>query len=272
MWAKAEYNAATKEAYLLEVKGKGEPSQAAREGFFGTVKAKTDALLTITTKQGDFDFKLDANTMYWDPPKKDATLADVNIGARVAVLAEKQQDGSLLAKRVLIIPAKPAKPVRTQVTATVTKVEGNTITLTSDAQTFTIELPAGLASKVQVGDLITIALLKTPGVEKYIASAMMKSEELRDRLQGFAEKAKDSKPQTAEERTKQTSDLERAKAMLQQNMEKHQEQLNKVIGKAAPQAQEALKKAAENAHKGWEQAISSLEKERPVTPTPRTAN
>ena len=265
MWAKAEYNAGTKEAYELEVKGKGEPSLATRHGFFGMVKAKGDTSLTLDTKQGEVMFLLDANTMYWDPPKKDATLADVNVGDRVAVLAERQQDGTLLAKRVLIIPPKPAKPVRIQVSATVTKVEGNTITLSNDGETYTIQLPAGLAAKVQEGDVITIALLRTAGVEKYLASGMMKAEELKDRLQGFADKVRNSGPQTDEQRVKQSRDLEKVKDMLRENMEEHQEQISRVVEKAAPQAREALQKAAEKAREGWQQAVSALEKDR--TPT-----
>lgn len=265
MWVKAEYNATTEEAYVIEVKGKGEPSLAVRLGFFGTVKAKDDTSLTLDTKQGEVTLVLDANTLYWDPPNRDATLADVSVGDRVAVLAERQ-DSTLLAKRVLVIPPTPAKPVRIQVTATVTAVEGNTITLTGDSgEIYTIELPAGLASKAQVGDVLTITLLRTPGVEKYIASGMMKVEELWGRLQSMADKVRNSKPQTEEEQVKQSRDLENLGALLQQNMEKHQEQMNKVLEKAPPQAREALQKAVEKTRQGWEQAIAALEKDR--TPT-----
>jgi hypothetical protein len=265
MWVKAEYNATTEEAYVIEVTGKGEPSLAVRLGFFGTVEAKDDTSLTLGTKQGEVTLALDANTLCWDPPNRDATLANVSVGDRVAVLAEKQ-DSTLLAKRVLVIPPTPAKPVRIQVTATVTAVEGNTITLTGDSgDTYTIELPAGLASKAQVGDVLTITLLRTPGIEKYIASGMMKVEELWGRLQSMADKVRGNKPQTEEEQVKQSRDLENLGALLQQNMEKHQEQMNKVLEKAPPQAREALQKAVEKTHQGWEQAIAALEKDR--TPT-----
>ena len=269
-WAKAEYNAAAanKEAYVIEVKGKGEPSLAVRQGFFGTVKAKTADSLTLDTKQGEVVLTLDANTQYWDPPQKDGTLAAVNVGDRVAVLAEKQ-DGTYLAKRVLVIPAKPAKPVHIQLAATVTKVEGNTITLTKDGETFTVELPAGLAAKVQEGDLLTITLLRTPGVEKYLASGMMKAEELRERLQSHVEKVKGSKPQTDEERGRQSQNLEKLENLLRENMERQQDVMNKVIEKAPSQAKEALQKAMENSRQGWEQALAALEKDKPTTPTPR---
>jgi len=266
-WVRAEYNATTEEAYQIEVKGKGQPSVAVRQGFFGTVKEKADASLTLDTKQGVVVLALDANTQYWVPPKKDATLADVNVGDRVAVLAEKQQDGSLLAKRVLVIPARP-EPLRLQVTAVVTKVEGNTVTLTKDGQTYTVELPAALAAKVQVGDVITIALLRTAGVETYVGSALMKSEELRDRLQSLADKVKASRPQNSDGQSKQTRDLQKVTSLLQQNLEEHQEQLNNVIQKVTPQAKDALQKAAENARKGWEQSIASAQKDKTPTSTP----
>jgi len=265
MWVKAEYNATTEEAYVIEVKGKQEPSLAVRQGFFGTVKAKTATSLTLDTKQGEVVLTLDANTQYWNPPKKDATLGDVNVGDRVAVLAEKQPDGTYLAKRVLVIPAKP---VRIQLTGTVTgPVVGNTITLTDkDGKTYTVELPAGLAGKVQEGDVLTIALLRTPGVEKTLASGMMKAEELRERLQSMVDKVKGSKPQTNEERDRQGQDLEKLGNLLRQNMDRHEDMMNKVMEKAPSQAREALQKAIENSRHGWEQALAALEKDK--TPTP----
>ena len=262
-WAKAEYNATTKEAYEIEVKGRGEPSLAVRHGFFGTVKVKTANSITLDTKQGEVVLTLNADTQYWDPPKRDATLADVNVGDRVAVLAQDS-----LAKRVLVIPAKPAKPLRLQIAATVTGVEGNVITLTNGG-TFAVELPAGLAGRVQVGDVLTIALLRTPGVEKYLASGMMKGEELRERLNSFGDKVKGNKPQNDEERGRQSQDLEELGTLLRQNMERHEDMMNKVMEKAPSQARGALQKAIENSRHGWEQALAALEKDRPTTPTPR---
>lgn len=263
--AKAEYNATTGEAYVIEVKGKGEPSLAVRHGFFGTVKAKTADALTLDTKQGEVVLTLNADTQYWDPPQRDATLDDVNVGDRVAVLAQDS-----LAKRVLVIPAKPAKPVRLQIAATVTGVDGNVITLEKgDGTTFTVELPAGLAGRVQVGDVLTIAMLRTPGVEKYIAGGMMKANELLGRLQSHVEKVRGSKPQNDEERGRQSQDLEKLGNLLRQNMERQEAMMTKVMEKAPSQAGDALRKAMENSRQGWEQALAALEKDRPTTPTPR---
>ena len=258
-WVKAEYNPITKEALEIEVRAKGEPSLAARQGFFGTVNATTNTSLTLTTKQGVVTFTVDNNTQFWKPPQKGATLADIKVGDRAAVLAVKQ-DSILLAKRVLVIPSKP---VRTQVTGTVSKVEGNTITLIDkDGNTFNIELPKGLATKVQVGDVLTLTLLRTPGVEKYIAQGLLRGDELRERLNGFLERIRTRKADTGEEIQKRAKDLEELEGLLQRNMERHQEMLQKVLDKASPEAKQALEKAREVSRYGWEQVKEAVENER----------
>ena len=257
-WVKAWYNLTTKEAISI-VKTEGEPFLASRTGLFGTVKSKTDTTLVITTKQGDVALALNADTMYWNPPQKNATLADVEIGARVAVLAEKQ-DAGLLAKRVLIIPAKP---VHIQVTGVVSKIEGNTITLTDeDGNTSDITLPAGQVAKIKVGDMLTLTLLKTPGTEKYIGSGMMRDEELRHRLNRFAEKAKGRGTATQQEVENRLRNLERLEGLFQKNREHQQQIFQKILEKAPEQSREALERARENSRRGWEQAQEAIEKAR----------
>ena len=153
-----------------------------------------------------------------------------------------------------------------------TKVEGNTITLTDkEGNTFTAELPKGLGAKVQVGDVFTLTLLRTPGMEKYTAGGLMRGDELKDRLNGFVEKAKGGKANTDQEKAKQAQDLDKLEGLLQRNMGRQQDLMQKVMDKAPPEAREALQKAKENSRQGWEQANESLQKARgkvSVTPTP----
>lgn len=269
---KAEYNptsaAVPNEALEIEVKGKAEPPQAVRQGYFGTVKAKTGTSLSLETKQGDVTITLDANTQYWNPPRKDATLADVKVGDRVAVLAVKP-DTTLVARRVLVLPTKP---VRLQITGSVSQVEGSIITVTDkEGKTYTMELPHGLAAKVQVGDLLSVTLLQTPGVEKYVASGLMRAEEILDRLQSLREKVKTRKAETEEEKGKRTKDLEKLEGLIQSNMERQQETLKKVLDKVPPQAKEAIEKAMERHRQSWERVKEVIEKEKgkpAVTPSP----
>lgn len=270
-WAKIEYNAATGEVLGVEVKGKGEPSLAARQGFFGTVKAKTETSLTLNTRQGEVTLALNSSTRFWAPPRKDATLADVPVGGRVVVLAQRQ-DSSLGARRVLLLPLKP---VRLQVSGTVSQVEGSTLTLTDqEGNPFTVELPRGLAAQVEVGDVLTLTLLQTPGVEKSIAGGMMRGEEMRQRLQGLADKVKARKAETEEERGKRAQDLEKLEALLQRNQERHQAMMEKALEKASPQAKAAIERAIERSRRGWEEARKGVEKageegKGKPTPTPK---
>ena len=90
----------------------------------------------------------------------------------------------------------------------------------------------------------------------------MKGEELRERLNSFGDKVKGSKPQNDEERGRQSQDLEKLGTLLRQNMDRHEDMMNKVMEKAPSQAREALQKAIENSHRGWEQALAALDKDR----------
>ncbi|HJW88562.1 MAG TPA: hypothetical protein VJ565_03685, partial [Dehalococcoidia bacterium] len=110
-------------------------------------------------------------------------------------------------------------------------------------------------------------LHRTPGVEKSLASGMMKADELRERLQSHAEKVKGSRPQNDEERGRQSQDLEKLGNLLRQNMDRHEDMMNKVMEKAPSQAREALQKAVENSRHGWEQALAALEKDKTPAPT-----
>lgn len=256
---RAEYNPTTLEALEMEVKGKPESLLSPKQGFFGTVKAKTDTSLTLDTKRGEVVLTLDGDTQYWNPPQKGATLTEVKVGDRVAVLALKQ-DSTLLARRVLIIPPKP---VRLQVTGTVSQIEGNTITLTDkDGNTYKAELPQGLVSKIEVGDLVTLTLLKTPGVEKFVAGGMMGGKEMQERHLRSLDKVKAKRAETEAEQGKKAQELEKLDGLIQKNMEQQQEMMKKVMEKAPPQARKAIEKAMENSRRGWEQAKEALKKEK----------
>ena len=114
---------------------------------------------------------------------------------------------TLLARRVLIIPAKP---VRQQVSGTVTNIDGNTVTVTmKDGSTITAQLPSGLLAKVKIGDVITITLLQTPGTDKVVANGLFRSDNLQQRLSGFLDKIKNSKNTTAADQAKQSEEMDR---------------------------------------------------------------
>ncbi len=254
---KATYDTATKEAIQIAV-NENVPA-ANRQGLFGTVKSKTDTSIVVTTAKEDVTLTVDANTLYWNPPQKNATLADVTVGARIAVLAEKQTDGSLLAKRVLIIPAKPT---RIQEMVTVTAISGNTVTLTDkDGNVSTIQLPAGMADKLTVGDLITITLLKTPGADKVIPGGIMSGNDLKNRLNSFVNNTKNAKGNSEKEKSARTQALGKLETMLQNNMDRQQQVMGNIKDKVQnPIAKQAIQNAMEKSKQGWEQARENLQK------------
>jgi hypothetical protein len=263
--AVARFNLSTKEASRITVETKEEDDKSPRQGFFGTVNAITGTTsLTLTTKQGDILFTLNATTQYWDPPKKNATLSDVSVGDRLAVLAIKQ-DATLIAIRILIIPDKP---VRQQLSGTVTTIDGNTVTVTTKDGNITAQLPQGLAAKVKVGDVITLTMMQTPGTDKYVASGLMSSEDLQQRISGFLDKVKKMKTDNADDTAKKNQNLDKLEKMLQTNMQHQQEMLQKSIDKASTQAKDALNKAKVASQDGWENAKAAVQKARgTVTPS-----
>lgn len=225
----ATYSTGTLEVISIEAKQRGEPSKGAKQGFFGTVKSLAANSITLDTKQGAVTFMVNSDTEYWNPPKKDVTLSDVKPGDRVAVLAEKT-DTALVAKRVLVIPTKPTHQ---QIKGVVTKISGTEITLTYDTdKTIVANASPGVAKKIELGDLITAVIIKTPGVEKVLIQDVESSSKLLERLQRQAEK-------------KTGKEKDEVNQLIERNQQKHQEVLQRVLDKAPVAAKSAIQKVLE---------------------------
>ena len=124
-------------------------------GLFGTVTALVDR--TIILDGGEI-VTTDENTRFLVPGVENASLADIALGDRVAVIALQFEDGSLLAVDVLSAPEEPVS--NDHVLGVVTELTDGVVTLTDDrGNTFTVELPQG--ALVKVGDLLTI--VSSPG-------------------------------------------------------------------------------------------------------------
>ncbi len=226
--AEASYDAATMKAYEIEVKPTA--STAPRQGFFGTVTAISSTSITLDAKQGPVTLTIDANTQFWNPPKKDATASDVKVGDRVGVLAERA-GSTMLAKRVMVIPPKPTFE---QVTGVVTKISGNDVTITYDTtKTVVAQAPPGILAKVQLGDAVTAVIIRTPGTEKVMLKDIQSSDKVLDRLIG----------QAASKSGKEKSDAEEA---ITRNRDRISERLQEVLGKASDdEAKKGIQRAIE---------------------------
>ena len=175
-----------------------------------------------------------ADTQIWDPPSKDAKLADIKTGDRVAVLAEGVSP-SLVAKRILVIPSKP---IHQQMRGVVTAMSGNQVTITdSDGKTVTADLPPGIARKVEVGDVVTAVVIVTPGVEKVLVKDIQNSNSVSDRLARVAQ-------------SKNGKDKDNIQAMLDRNNRKNEEVLNGVIARLPDSAKPGLQRAMDKSNSG----------------------
>lgn len=88
--------------------GKGNPPTK-RDNYQGVIAAINAPILTLTLNGGaSQDFTVDANTQIRIPTLHgQASLGDLKVGERVTVRASVQQDKSLLAGIILVIPGKP---------------------------------------------------------------------------------------------------------------------------------------------------------------------
>ncbi|MGE5265056.1 MAG: DUF5666 domain-containing protein [Acidobacteriota bacterium] len=148
-----------------------------RHAIFGTVTGKSGSTFTVSTKQGAVVVTVTPSTRIHLPGKRNATLADIAIGDRVAVNGTPTKDG-LTAKQVAVAPGKPTVQHRVgKVTAytagssiTIETVQGKSETFAVNGQTV-IRNPKG--SGVAVGDRVTIVARRVPATDTFTARAIV---------------------------------------------------------------------------------------------------
>lgn len=207
------------------------PGIGAKQGFFGTVATVSATSITITTNKGPVTVTVNQDTQYWNPPNKNATLADVQAGARVAVLAA-QQGTSLVALRVLTIPAKPTHQ---QFQGVVTAISGNQVTIAdSTGKTMTATVPPGRLARIALGTLVTAVVTTTPGTTQVQIKDIQDNANVLDRLNRIAS-------------TKTGKEQSDARDKLDKGRAKHQEVLQNVMSKAPEEARQGIQKAIDKA-------------------------
>ncbi len=148
-----------------------------RHGLFGTVKSKATGSFVVTTKQGDVGVTVTDKTRFQIPTKRDASFADLLVGARVAVNGTPT-DGGLTAKKVSIAPGKPSVQHRVgEVTAytakasiTIKTKQGETATFALTAQTV---IRNDQGAGVKKGDTVTVVSRRDPSTDVFTASAIV---------------------------------------------------------------------------------------------------
>ena len=149
-------------------KGKPEESRGKFLNYQGMVSAIDTGNISLTLKDGStITIALTENTQIQSPGHKD-TAASIEAGMRVSVQATRDEDKGLLARRIAIIPGKPAlshavgwvTEYTPGVSITIQAHDDNlyTFLLTADTKI----LPAERADELTLGSRVTIIAPRDP--------------------------------------------------------------------------------------------------------------
>jgi len=133
-----------------------------RRGFSGVVTVLKEGSITVETDDGESVIvALTGGTQVRLPSGDVQSVMEVELrkGARVAILAEVEADGSLTALWTLV---KPERPQVGHLLGTVITMEDNRVTIV-DAQgnEHTVEMPEQALQGLQVGDMTTFVIDQT---------------------------------------------------------------------------------------------------------------
>ena len=138
-------------------------SKGKHENYKGTITAADAGSITLELKDGSsVSIILTEETDFHIPTKKDASASGLEIGMTAMVQAVRGEDDSLTARKVILVPGKPAKIHRVGIITAY--AAGASITIQSkDEQSFTFILtdetkilPKGRSDLLAVGALVTI--------------------------------------------------------------------------------------------------------------------
>jgi hypothetical protein len=159
---------ATEKANEHAPKQAGKP-QGKHENFKGIISAVDSSSITLTLRDGSsVTIGLSADTRMKFPGPKTSTPGDIQPGMKAMVQALRDQNDSLMARRVMIIPGKPTKIHRVGLVTeyipgssiTIQDKEDNTYTFALTGETKL--LPAERAGTLAVGSRVTIIAPRDP--------------------------------------------------------------------------------------------------------------
>ncbi|TSC84109.1 MAG: hypothetical protein G01um101416_1139 [Microgenomates group bacterium Gr01-1014_16] len=133
-----------------------------KKAYLGTITAKSDATITlITLKKAVKEATVTTDTAIKLSGGIDGTPADLKVGQFVLVMGDADGNGTLIAKRILVI-SKPTEDKRRAVFGTVTKLTSSTLTL---KENWTIKLSSTTkyTGKTKAGDIKVGSKLITVG-------------------------------------------------------------------------------------------------------------
>lgn len=152
--------------------GPGTPQgnpRARPEHYRGIIAVVQPTSLTLTLPDGStLLFLIDADTRIKVPGLHGETGGSLGVGAEVMILAARDENGNLIARSIVIIPAKPVLAHRVGLVTDYTP--GVSITIrASDGNVFSFELtadtsilPADRVGELSPGSLVTVIAPRDP--------------------------------------------------------------------------------------------------------------
>ena len=239
-----------------------------RRGFSGVVTVLEEESITVKTEDDESLFvDLTGNTSVRLPSGDVQSVMEVELreGARVAILAEVEADGSLTALWILV---KPERPQVAHLLGTVITMEDNRVTM-MDAQgnAHTVGMPVQALQGLQVGDVATFVVDQSDatgdGPGNPIANAAVTASQIQERVAAHAALLRQSAQAgvmsvaTANERIEVLSDL-------MNTLETHvQSVLADVLLKVPPHVQATIELAMGRASMGFDIARAAIERAGP---------
>jgi hypothetical protein len=215
---------------------------SARQGYFGNVTAKEESSFTVNTRANtEVELAVVQDTHFRAPGAPEVSFDDLELGSRVAILAEEQQDG-LTAVKVMLVPGEPQREHRV---LTVVEVTGNMV-VAEDEQGNRVEVVLGEElSEDLIGQLVTFVGERSQQSNRFKANARVKigqvvqrMEAHSQRLRGQMEDGREDKDRGREER-----DLARLQERLEVIMQQHLDRFSEIIERAPEQARPHLEEA-----------------------------
>ncbi|MBI4299067.1 MAG: hypothetical protein HY666_04825 [Chloroflexi bacterium] len=244
-------------AVSLGVAPIAQAAQGKKQGIFGVVSAIGKDSITLQSAKESVELKIDPNTKATIPGIATATVPEIPLGSRVAMLAEQRSDG-LFALKITVVPAKPDDQ---HITLTVVEVSGNTVIAeNSEGEQVIVEADFQLPSELK-GQLVTF-LGQQPESNRFKAKAAMKLQNVIARLDGhIKEKKKDAEgekePKAKNEKQK---GVETLKQRLENLMKEQMNRFEEIIARAPESAKPSLEQASQRVKTGFQTALQALDK------------
>ena len=242
----------------------GQQGAEARVALFGEVTALGAESFQVATRSGEeAEVRVTTETQFRAGRDAEVGFGSVAVGQRVAVVAQRDSNGDLVALQVLLVPEAPR---RTHLTLTVVEQQGGVL-IARDEQgnLVTIETSGSLPEDL-VGKVVTVVAGREEGRERVKAEAAVAMEKVIERLEQHVQKAREKEREEAqkqEERARQEQEEQarraaELKAKLEASMKRQLELLARTAERLPPDARARLEAAVQRHHEAFTQVLQAL--------------